>query len=498
MAKKELTVFFILLVVAFCCLFLVQSCGGDNFSVFKSKVEEFRKNGDTITVEEWEELKNEVNSQSTDREFSRFFTQGILDEQKLEQYLTKLGLVIAKEKSDDPNRKVANIYIENSGSMFGFVYGNTEFKNAMTRLIVELKANSYSEENIHFYFINKKVTPRRIEGNIEDYPMTLTGNNLGDADSGDSNINEIFKQILERTAPDTLSVLFSDCIYSVHKDIRNNDVDGALKIWNTKTVGVFNDVIKNKGFSTLFVQLTSAFNGTYYTKDNRKITLNGKQIPYYITVIGEEKDLEKFSFVHRIDGFQNKLVFTNQDYSKNSFYSLIQTNEDNGTYKPVRDKNADPNAVRSIQDIRLKGRTGDPFVFSVAVDFSKLPVDENYLLERNNYTLNKGDYEIVSLLPYDKHIVKPNALKKLERNKDKPTHIIVFESTSNKYDDLVFSLKKNVPKWIYEWNTNDDSGIKDNPNQTFGIRYLAEGIFEAYQNNSVNKEYITLTINIKK
>jgi hypothetical protein len=134
----------------------------------------------------------------------------------------------------------------------------------------------------------------------------------------------------------------------------------------------------------------------------------------------------------------------------------------------------------------------------LVVDFSNLPVDQNYLLSKNNYKINNGDYLIKDIVPYDKNILKPNSLVKLERNTQIPTHIFIIESNSNKYSDLNFSLKKNVPQWIYDLSTNDDSTIKSEVNQTFGIKYLAEGIFEAYENSSRNKNYITLTINIKK
>lgn len=486
----------IILLTVFSFAFL-QSCGGSDFTVFENKVKEFGKDN-IISVEEWQDIKEDIELHSSDRDFNRFFTNKELDDNKIDRYITDLGFVIEEEQTDDPSKKIINIYIENSGSMFGFVSGNTGFKNALTKLIVDLKHKNYKEENIKFHFINKKITPITITGRIENYPISLSGSIMRDFDSNDSNINDIYKQILENTSENVISILFSDCIYSVHQDIRNDDVEGALRIWETRTVGVFNDAIKTKELSTLLVQLTSDFTGNYYTKTNKPIYLNKQQIPYYITVIGEEKELNKFSFVDKLDGFQNKLIFTTQDYSKNSFYSLVQTNEDNGSYKPSRDRNSNANIVQSIESIRIPGRGDDRFIFSVAVDFSKLPVDENYLLQENNYTIDKGDYKIASIFPYDKNILKPSSLVKLEKNKETPTHIIVFESTSEKYSDLVFSLNKNVPEWIYKWNTNDDSDIRTNPNQTFGIKYLAEGIFEAYQNTSTNKDYITLTINIKK
>jgi len=492
MAKR-----FLIVLITIFSGFIFQSCRGDDFDVFKNKVEEFGKNN-IISVEELQELKGDIELHSSDREFNRFFTNKELDDNKIDRYITDLGFVIEEEQTDDPSKKIINIYIENSGSMFGFVNGNTGFKNAMTKLIVDLKHNNYKEENIKFHFINKKITPITITGKIEDYPISLSGSIMRDSDSNDSNINDIYEQILGNTSENVISILFSDCIYSIHQDIKNNDVEGALKIWKTRTVGVFQDIIKNKEISTLFVQLTSDFTGSYYTRENKPITLNKQQIPYYITIIGEEKDINRFDFVDNLDGFQNKLVFTTQDYSKNSFYSLVQTNEDNGGYKPSRDRNSNANIVQSIESIRIQGRGDDRFIFSVAVDFSKLPVDENYLLQENNYTIDKGDYKIASIFPYDKNILKPNSLVKLEKNKETPTHIIVFENTSEKYSDLVFSLNKNVPEWIYDWNTNDDSDIRTNPNQTFGIKYLTEGIFEAYQNTSTNKDYITLTINIKK
>lgn len=471
---------------------LFQSCTPNHYKEFEQKVKVFSADG-TISVEEWDELTAFIELHSGDRKFNRFVINKSLDEQKLKKFLENRDIKIEPQTPGLP--KTVNIYIENSGSMFGFVNGNTGFKNALTQLVVALKSR-YDEDSIKFHFINRQITSLTVTGDIEYFPKTLS--NIGDKDSGDSDINEIFRQILENTSSASISILVSDCVYSVGRDVKNNDIDGALKIQKSLTEGVFKNVINDKGFSTVFAQLVSDFNGTYYTKDNYKTPLNGQQIPYYITVIGSETDLQKFDFVGGLDGYQNKLVLTTQDYSQNTFYSLLQTTEDNGEYKPIRTRNSNPNIIQSVENIRFRGRGGDTFVFSLAVDFDKLPVDENYVVEQSNYIIEKGDYEIASILPFDRNMVKPNALKKLDQANITPTHILIFENTSNRYSDLVFALKKNVPKWIYTWNTNDDSDIKANLKQTFGLKYLVEGVFEAYQNSSSNKDYITFTINIKK
>jgi|GEM_PF-3433303 len=468
-----------------------------NLAELKEKIIQLGED-DTISQSEWNELVNKISLNHSERSLNRFFTNDSLDEKKLSSYIEELSFDIEKTEAI-PSAKSVNIYIENSGSMLGFMNGSTGLKNTLTKLIIELKSD-FKDKNINFHFINKRVTSLKTKGNKENYPSTLS-KNIDDKDSkGDSDINHIFKQILDSTSDNSISILFSDCAYSVGKNIKNNDVDGALKIQKSLTEGAFKEAIKHQNFSTLFIQLTSDFHGAYYTKNNQKIILKGEEIPYYITVIGRQKELSKFDFIDKLDGFKHKLAFTTQDYSKKCFYSIVQTNEDHGSYRPDREKNVQPHIIRSISEINVpkRGKTLSSFVFSLAVDFSKLPIEYSYPVQKGNYFIETGDYDILKIIPYNKSILKPSSLVKLEKNQVKPTHIILFKSKSEKYNDLIFSLKKNIPEWIYQRNTNDDSNIKTNPNQTFGLKYLAEGIFEAYQNTSVNKDYITFTINIKK
>jgi uncharacterized protein with gpF-like domain len=74
-----------------------------------------------------------------------------------------------------------------------------------------------------------------------------------------------------------------------------------------------------------------------------------------------------------------------------------------------------------------------------------------------------------------------NAIKEM-------SHIIVFKATKRAFSNLSFAMKKAVslPRWVEEANTEDDSDIKDNADEetlgkTFGIKYMIEGIAEAYQ-----------------
>ena len=55
----------------------------------------------------------------------------------------------------DRIQPIVNVYIENSGSMDGFVNGFTDFKGAIGKLLVDLKYH-YGEDNVHIYFIRNE------------------------------------------------------------------------------------------------------------------------------------------------------------------------------------------------------------------------------------------------------------------------------------------------------------------------------------------------------
>src|SRR5690554_5622387 len=97
MAKRLL----IILLTVFSFSFL-QSCGGDDFDVFQKKVKDFGSDS-IISQEEWNELAEYIDLHSSDRKFNRFFTEGVFDNQKLENYISNLGFTIEEEETDDPS-----------------------------------------------------------------------------------------------------------------------------------------------------------------------------------------------------------------------------------------------------------------------------------------------------------------------------------------------------------------------------------------------------------
>jgi hypothetical protein len=161
---------------------------------------------------------------------------------------------------------------------------------------------------------------------------------------------------------------------------------------------------------------------------------------------------------------------------------LIST-DNVGRFKASRETSA-KEYVHGIEDIEMKSRSrdesaGNKFTFAVAVDLNNVPVEEDYLLSKENYTYGDSNFQIKEIKPIDKNNI--NASDWLRIGSANPTHLIVLEATGTAMSDVKVSLKKQMPQWIELTNIIDDKNIKNNLDKTFGIKYLIEGIAESYQ-----------------
>lgn len=479
-------------------LLTTVSCN-DEYDLFEDSLLEYSKSDSKITTDEFGKLTDLIKPFEDERKFKKFFTNGSFDELKLISFLEKKGEKVEKRISTDESKDYfVNVYIENSGSMNGYVQGNTQFKGAIRDLLVMLKYH-YDEKNLKINFINSAIYPTNIEGNIVNFSKSLNAKTFKVGDTYSSNLNNIFKQILTKTSQNTISILVSDCIYS----IQGNKTEDLLSDQKSLTKDAFLTKFKNKEpLATTIVKLNSSFNGTYYDKDNKKTQLNNISRPYYMSVIGSEKAMMKFNSnielsKNKVEGFENKYNLTLKDYSEEVYYSVINTKEDSGSYKPDREYKNN-GAVQGIKDVDINSRNSSSFIFSVALDLSKVPIEDSYTFDKSNYSIREGDYKIKGIYKFDKKQLVASSINMLTKAKAEPTHYIVFESTKPNFTNLSLALKKQIPNWVYTTSTNDDSNILKSPNSTFGIKYLIEGISEAYETKSKNNNYLELTINIKK
>jgi hypothetical protein len=389
-------------------------------------------------------------------------------------------------KPDDTSANVSiNVYIENSGSMDGYVNGGTEFKGAIRDLLVMMKYH-YGEDKIKIFYINNKIHPAPVSKDLADFANTINVRSYKIGDTRSTNLNHIFRLILDTIDAKTVAVLFSDCIYS----ISGSTTVAVLADEKSLTKDAFLTQSKKRGINltTTIVKMTSKFYGIYYNKNYKgpkdlkthSKSLNGEQRPYYICVIGNRSILADFNNkielkAGKIEGFVNKYVLAS-DSSQNIYYSVLQSSFNEGRFRPIRQRNAQ--YIHGIQAVSLPRRVSK-LTFAVAVDFSSLPVEDDYIINPSNYDVLTDNFTVKEVFRINKNQISPTDWNRISGAN--PTHVIVLEAKSRSVSDVLFVLKKQMPEWVEQTHTLDDANMNDLFDQTFGLKYLIEGIAEAYQ-----------------
>ncbi|RZJ70290.1 hypothetical protein [Flavobacterium sp.] len=479
-------------ILCFLTLFVCASCS--RFAEFEERAETDSQSDEIIDKDELKELTEFVLASGNDREF---IANKVTDESSLKSYLRTKGYKFYTKAVIDPKRVFLKIYLENTGSMTGYVSEDSNFKNAMTELLV--RAVGYYEPNkISLYFINSKVYPIKVATrDLSDYPKNMDDKNTTVGDISHSDLNDIYENVLETAGRDTISILISDCIFSVSGD----DTAKKLAIQQSLIRQVFQASIgRNKNQSALIAKLNSSFTGTYYSKKNTKIKLANVSRPYYYSVLGDASKIDDFNakmHLQTLDGFENKLLLSAIDYSSEIDFSVVNTRKDFGRFKPAREFSS-KNAVKGINDITADSRNGDKFSFSVAMDLTALPLDESYLTNPKNYEIEAGNFSIGTISRIGAANLTPTSASKLSKSAGKFTHCIRFLATSRTYSDLQFNLKRQTPKWVAKTHTEDDLDVKSSQGQTFGFGNLIEGISEAYLADDAPNQYFKINIKINK
>lgn len=136
------------------------------------------------------------------------------------------------------------------------------------------------------------------------------------------------------------------------------------------------------------------------------------------------------------------------------------------------------NPKRGITNLRRDNRTGN-VTFSVNADLSGFFLSDDYLLNPDNYTLNKIGYQF----NVRKAGIGPHGY----------THTFKFTADKVHKGNVILRLKSQIPQWV-EYS-NDEIGITAIEGKTFGIKHQIHGVYEAF--TFENNIYTEISINIK-
>ncbi|KOS04808.1 hypothetical protein AM493_01175 [Flavobacterium akiainvivens] len=471
------------LLLLFITSILFVGCGPEAPDIFNSMVKKFATSEGYISLNELSELKTYIEQNPDEPDFSPFLTNEKVDDNKLAAFLKKQKYKL--ETPYNPKNDTVKIYIENSLSMLGYISNKgSNFKTSIQELLFtadEFKGYStnYISDSIYPTYPEKLSTDDII--NINRVSFSKNG-------ASNSKLEAIFKQVLSEADKNTVSILVSDCIYSLQKG-GSSELLNSLK---TTTRQAFkNGGAKYKNFSILILKLDSEFSGSYFDRRDHEYKNVNTPRPFYVVVMGEDAAVSNFKSTTNIKYTNSYTINTNQ-YAP--YHTIVNTNTGSG-FKPDREY-SDKNSIRGIQDIVVNERVSKTFTFSVAVDMSSVPVDENIIKDPKSYSITAGNYKITGITAYNDKQVKPASVNLIKKSSTPPTHIVHFAATKPVYTNVTFGLKREIPNWVTNTHTvNDTIPAQFSNNTTFGFKYLVEGINEAINKNTSNN-YFTITITI--
>jgi len=389
----------------------------------------------------------------------------------------KRGNILATNVSTYPNpaivsqaKPIVNVYVENSGSMFGYISTGNDFDRSISSLLTSIRVSGYAD-SINLFYINSRTFKQNV-----NIPTFIRNTNVHNAQTWPGNLGRtdmcaLFDTVASNVKDNIISIFVSDCIFSPGRGVDASRYIGAEKDCITLNI---NQKLRSQNLAFVVYRLLSEFNGDYYDCQDNVTSINNLR-PYFIWIIGKRENIAAFKQkipTTKIEGqLQNSYTIFK---SESNLSYAVQLNPKIGSFERTN-----PTTIKKTKKDNDSGK----FMFSVGVDFSSLLVDETYLTNPENYKLTNPNYRI-------------EIIKKLMGNH---THLIRVTTTANIISPtkLTIQLKNNIPDWINEFSDETCTNINSNGmmKKTYGLKQMVNGIYAAYNYNDDILSEIIININ---
>ena len=350
------------------------------------------------------------------------------------------------------------VFIENSGSMDGYMCDGSQLKDVVYDYISDVNIVSAKTD---LYYINSVLIPYK--GNLTNYIKALNPAAFKNAGGNRSNtdLGDLIAKVLNEVNDTTVCVFVSDCIL----DLPAKD---AQKFLTNCEIRIKDEVINaQKRVSDLGVEilkLSSDFNGKYFYPNGTVEVLKDVKRPYYIWIFGNKNYLAKL----------NATVPLSQ-LAKYDLSGIVAfTNQSNVPF------DISNNALTSKNIVSARG----DYHIIIQADFRTTLQPDGIVQDKGNYSFNNSNIIVDGIYP-------------ISDSKSKYSHYIKFtipKGTNIAQDCLTFSTPK-IPSWVSESNDDTGANIQENINKTIGIKYLIQGVADAFKNEKVST---TFNFNVKR
>lgn len=476
----------------FVLLLLLTACGDGQKKELNRMLLDMADKDELIDASEWEQLSEFFDGQKA--HFKDFYKDGELDVDEVKDYIEEYF------ENRRPPKKITvmagkrelgvNFYLERSGSMVPYdaAGGDGSFKAAIVQMLNRLPGTN---DDNKIFVVNSEINeyPKGFSQFLSDSDIFEATKGIGDASSTD--FAAIFQQLLDKTGDDELSILVTDMIYSTKQMVGVNPQKVFAEAQGM-THAVFKSQVKEKGL--LIVKMQGSYNGPYYPYNAAGgVQYNGRR-PYYIVVVGSNQNIARltrddgyvpFSRFSELRGYEDMYLFGTDEVYK-PYYSLLLDNEQiRGRFRP---EHGQGDQIKEIGSVEVDRNSGD-LRLVLAVDLSGMLIDEQYLLDLENYRVEADDPLVIKeIRPVSQKEVSPAERKRL----GKATHLFVLESQGIKHrQDVKIKLMNRLPQWVEDTSSDDDTNVGGPgfSQTTFGLKYLLQGIYDSYRKHSKGEPY---------
>lgn len=358
-------------------------------------------------------------------------------------------------KTDKPHLKV---FVENSGSMDGYMCDGSQLKDAVYDYVSDL--NRYTATTM-LYYINSEIIP--YNGNITSYIKNLNPDSFHKAGGNTANtdLGNILSSVLETVNDTTVALFISDCILDL-------PVKDAQKFLTNCEIRIKDEIINTQkrihDLGVEILKLSSDFNGKYFYPNGAVELLKNVKRPYYIWIFGNKNYLAQlntvvpFSLLVRYD-LGGIVAFANQSAIPFDIFNNTLTS------KVIIPSHGD-------------------YHVTIQADFRTTLQPDGMVRDKRNYTFNNSSIILDGIYP-------------IKDSNSKYSHFIKFtipQGTNISQDCLIYHIPK-MPSWIYESNDETGTNINNNLNKTTGIKYLIQGVADAYKSEKIST---TFNFNVKR
>lgn len=361
----------------------------------------------------------------------------------------------AAPQNDTPYLKV---FIENSGSMDGYMCDGSQLKDAVYDYVSDLNRFTRSTD---FYYINSQIIPYK--GNLKSYIKDLTpasfqaaGGNRSSSDMG-----SLISAVLKTVNDSTVSIFISDCIL----DLPAKD---AQKFLTSCEIEIKDEIINaRKRIPNLGVEilmLSSDFEGKYYYPNGAVEALSGVKRPYYMWIFGDKNNLAKLN--------SNVPLSQLEKYGLSGVVAFTNISE-----VPYEVKN-----TSGTGSTVLSGNGA--YHFNILADMTTTLQPSEAIQNVVNYAFNNQN-------------IKVEKVVKITAEGSNYTHVITAKipnSVKVAQERLSFKTPE-LPGWVAESNDESGTNVRGNLTKTTGIKYLIEGVADAYKGDKTCAEF---NINVKR